>query len=162
MHCIPYQKVQAMHCIQYQKLQAMHCILYQKLQAMHCIQYQKVQAMHCIPYQKVHAMHCILYQKNIQLRQKRLLYSVMHNSAKRYWGVGVKFPFNEVQSRCGHTGIKKKPGHSAMFKIFVESTFYVSCQQTAVCNEGEGGMRNFYNSHVPCVSEASLARRNFS
>ena len=82
------------------------------------------------------------------MKTKAFLYSVMHNSAKRYWGVEVKFPFNEAQSRCGHAGINKNPGHPTMFKIFVESTFYVPCQQNAVFNEGEGGMRNFYNSHV--------------
>jgi len=56
----------------------------------------------------------------------------MHNSAKRYWAVEVKFPLNEVHSRCGHAGIKKNPGHRTMFKIFVESTFYVPWQQNAI------------------------------
>ena len=59
----------------------------------------------------------------------------------------VKFPLNEAQSRCGHASIKKNPVHPTMFKIFVGSTFYVSCQQTVVLI-GEGGMRGFYNSHV--------------
>jgi hypothetical protein len=65
---------------------------------------------------KVQAIHCISYQK---------LYSVKHNSVKRYWGVEVKFPLNEAHNMCGHAGIKKNPGHPTKLKIFVGSTFYV-------------------------------------
>ena len=78
-------------------------------------------------------VYCI---KKHTVKTKAFLYSAMHNSAKRYWGVEVKFPFNEAHSRCGHAGIKKNRGHPAMFKMFVESTFYVFF-------EGEGGVRIF-------------------
>jgi len=62
--------------------------------------------------------------------------------------VEVKFPLNETHSRCGHGSIKKNRGHPTVFKMFVESTFYVPCQQNADFIEGGGGVRIFYNSHV--------------
>jgi len=77
------------------------------------------------------------------VKTKAFLYSAMHNSAKRSWGVEVKFPFNEAHSRCGHAGINKNRGHPTVFKMFVESTFYVPCQQTAVFFEGDEGGENF-------------------
>jgi len=87
--------------------------------------------------------YTVYHTEQHKVKTKVLLYSVQHNSVRRYWGVEVKFLFewadNEAHSRCGHAGTKKNLGHPTMFKIFAGSTFHVPCQQTIVCTRGGGG-----------------------